>query len=458
MTKEKILWCCSECGHSQLTWSGQCSACLRWNVLQKEKEISLSESRYTASDLSKTKPIALDQVTLDTEQRMHSKVDSFDRLLGGGLIRGSLCLIGGDPGIGKSTLILQVVSSYANQGYKVLYICGEESVAQVSLRAKRLNITSNNLFLLAQTQLNLIKEQIEKVKPDIVIVDSIQVVYKSDLPSMPGSVSQVREVTTELMYLAKSINTSMFIIGHVTKSGEIAGPRVLEHLVDTVFYFEGDKEHHYRILRSIKNRFGSTDEIAIYQMKSSGLEEIENPSEIFLEERKQHSHGSVIVPIVEGSCPILVEAQALVTSLAYSAPSRKAMGIDQNRLALLLAVLEKKVGYQLMRHDVFVALAGGLKVSEPALDLAILIAVASSYLEKKIDPKLVVIGEVGLGGNVRRVSKIEKRLKEASRMGFENCILPKSNLKGLSKELLKTINVYPVEYVNEAIKYCFNKQ
>lgn len=456
MPKQKTVWSCIECGHMQPKWSGQCSACSRWNVFNQEVEIKDDTDRFKTSQSKAQKPVKLNEVKPNDAIRMHSDCPSFDRLLGGGLVTGSLTLLGGDPGIGKSTLLLQVTTEYVKKGFKVLYICGEESIEQISLRAARLNVEAQELLLLGETDLNTIKLQIEQLKPDIVIIDSVQVIYKNDLPSLPGSIGQIRECTTELMYLAKNLSISIFLIGHVTKSGEIAGPKVLEHLVDTVFYFEGDRQYHFRILRVVKNRFGPCDEIAIFQMKQNGLEEVENPSEVFLDERKLQMHGSAIVPTIEGSCPILVEAQALVTNLAYSAPTRKCMGIDPNRLALLLAVLDKKVGCSLQRYDVFVALAGGIRIQEPALDLGVLMAIASSYREVQIDPHLVILGEVGLGGNIRRVSRIEKRLKEACRMGFQRAVVPKGNLKDLSKDLLSSIQVHGIDFVTEAIEICFS--
>ncbi len=455
MAKQKVVWSCIECGHLQPKWSGQCSSCARWNVFNQEIEHSKVEARFKSSEAKVSEPIKLNEVRSDSCIRMSSNSPAFDRLLGGGLVTGSLILLGGDPGIGKSTLLLQVTAQYVQKGLKVLYICGEESIEQVSLRARRLQLQAEELLLLAETDLSTIKLQIEKVKPDIVIIDSVQVIYKSELPSLPGSVSQIRETTTELMYLAKSLNVSIFLIGHVTKSGEIAGPKVLEHLVDTVLYFEGDRQHHYRILRVVKNRFGPCDEIGIFQMNQKGLEEVKNPSEAFLEERNSQMHGSAIIPTIEGSIPILVEAQALVTTLAYSTPTRKCMGIDPNRLALLLAVLDKKAGYSLQKDDVFVALAGGIRIRETALDLGVLMAIASSFRELKIDPHLVILGEVGLGGNIRRVSRIEKRLKEAVRMGFKSCLIPKGNMKDLSKDFLQTIEVHTIDFLDQAIEFCF---
>ena len=375
----------------------------------------------------------------------------FDRLLGGGIVSGSLTLIGGDPGIGKSTLMLQLAENLAAQGLTVLYVCGEESVEQTSLRANRLGVSSESLFLLSETLFSNVKIQIEHLKPHVMFVDSIQILYKGELPSAPGSVSQVRELAMEFMHLAKGLGIATFLIGHVTKSGEIAGPRVLEHIVDTVLDFEGDRQHGYRMLRSIKNRFGPTDDIALFQMGSKGLSEVNNPSVIFLEERLKELPGSVIVPTTEGTRALLIEIQALVAASAFSTSTRKSTGLDQNRLALLLAVIEKRMGYQLHHCDVFVSVAGGLKISEPAIDLGVLMAIASSYCNKPIDPETVVIGEVGLGGEVRGVPRIENRIKEAIHMGFRRCLLPKRNLKGISSSLAQSIGLIGVDLVEEAI-------
>ncbi len=454
MTKTKIVWSCQNCGHNQAKWSGQCPMCEEWNTIEEGVEVKKISSRFLTNPVTK-KAIRLVDVQVDEQKRTFSKVKAFDRLLGGGLVAGSLILLGGDPGIGKSTLLMQIMANYVQEGHKVLYICGEESVEQVSLRAKRLAIRAENLLLLGETNIESIKAQIESLSPDIVIIDSIQVVYKNEVPSLPGSITQIREAATEMMYLAKNFAISIFMIGHVTKSGEIAGPRVLEHLVDTVLYFEGDRQHQYRILRVVKNRFGPCDEIGIFQMKPSGLDEVENPSEVFLDQRKKTMEGSAIIPTVEGNCPILVEAQALVTSLAFSAPTRKSSGLDTNRLALLIAVLEKRLGYSLMRSDIFVSLAGGLYIREPAIDLGVLMAIASSYRERPINFSQVFLGEIGLGGDVRRVANIEKRLKEAARMGFTEAIIPKRNLKDLSSEIQKDLEIVAVEFVDEAIRYCF---
>lgn len=452
MVKQKSIWFCSECGQKQFKWIGQCPSCNQWNTFQEELEISSSSQRFEAQPTQASRPIKINEVKLQATPRILTHIGEFDRLIGGGIVPGSLSLVGGNPGIGKSTLLLQLSHSLASQGLTVLYICGEESVEQTSLRAHRLNIQSNHLlFLLCETNFSLIKNHVDQINPDILIVDSIQIVYKNELSSAPGSVSQVRETTAEFMHLAKGRGIATFLIGHVTKSGEIAGPRVLEHLVDTVLYFEGDKQHNYRMIRVVKNRFGPTDEIAVFQMKQIGLVEVPNPSEIFLEERRKETSGSVIIPTLEGSRPILIEVQALVTETVFSTPSRRCTGIDQNRLALLLAVLEKRMGYHLHRCDVFVSIAGGLRILEPAIDLGILLATASSMQNRTLDPGTTVVGEVGLGGEIRSIHRIESRLKEAIHMGFHRCIIPKRNVKGISEDLCKKIYIQGVELVEEAV-------
>lgn len=451
MAKQKSVWFCSECGQKQFKWTGQCPSCNLWNTFQEEVELSTLPRRFEAQTGQVSRPVKINEVKLHETPRILTHIGECDRLIGGGLVPGSLTLVGGDPGIGKSTLLLQLSHSLAKQGLVVLYVCGEESVEQTSLRARRLNIESDNLLLLSETNFSVIKSHIDQINPSVLIIDSIQIVYKSEISSSPGSVTQVRETTTEFMHLAKGRGIATFLIGHVTKSGELAGPRVLEHLVDTVLYFEGDKQQNYRMIRVVKNRFGPTDEIAVFQMKESGLAEVPNPSEIFLEERRKEISGSVIIPTLEGSRPILIEVQALVTETVFSTPSRRCTGVDQNRLALLLAVLEKRMGYHLHRCDVFVSVAGGLRVLEPAIDLGILLSAASSMQNRIIDSETAVVGEVGLGGEVRSVHRIESRLKEAINMGFQRCVIPKRNVNGISDEIRKKIRIQGVEFVEEAV-------
>jgi DNA repair protein RadA/Sms len=454
MAKQKQIWSCTECGHKQLKWAGNCSVCQKWNTFTEEIEFQEKPARFEALRKETAQPRRVSEIDGTQFRRISTKMPECDRLLGGGIVAGSLTLIGGDPGIGKSTLMLQISENLAQQGLVVLYVCGEESAEQTSLRAGRLGVRSEHLYLLSETLFSHVKAQIDRLKPDVLIVDSIQILYKSEIPSAPGSVSQVRELATEFMHLSKGMGISTFLIGHVTKSGEIAGPRVLEHIVDTVLDFEGDRQHGYRLLRALKNRFGPTDDIALFQMGTEGLSEVSNPSVLFLQERARETAGSVIIPTIEGTRAILVEVQALVANSAYPTSTRRSTGLDQNRLALLLAVLEKRVGYPLHHCDVFVSVAGGMKIVEPAIDLGILIAIASSFCNHPIDPETVVLGEVGLGGEVRSVPRIESRIKEAIHMGFRKCLLPKKNLKGLSQDLFQKIALHGIDMVDEAIHEC----
>lgn len=448
--KQKSLWSCFECGHSQSKWSGQCPLCEKWNTI-KEEIVFQDKPRFEALQGTNNKPMKLKDVPLNNTPRIATHLKEFNRLVGGGIVPGSLTLIGGDPGIGKSTLMLQLAQELALQNLLVLYVSGEESLEQTTLRAKRLGIDNENLMLLSETHYSQIKAHIDTLKPQALIIDSIQIVYKAELPSAPGSVTQVRETATEFMHLAKGRNIATFLIGHVTKSGEIAGPKILEHLVDSVLYFEGDKQNHFRMIRVVKNRFGPTDEIALFTMHEKGLQEVPNPSEIFLEERKKGAIGSVIIPTLEGSRPMLIEAQALVSETAYATPSRRSTGIDQNRLSLLLAVLDKRMGYHLHRCDVFVSIAGGLKIIEPAIDLGVLLAVTSSLRGRRVDSETVLFGEIGLGGEVRSVPRAEARIKEAIQMGFKKCVIPKKNLKSVSQEIARKICLIGVELVEEAV-------
>lgn len=450
--KTKVLWACRECGHTQVKWTGMCGSCQNWNSLIEEVAIEEKKQRFETKKKVSAKALRISEVKKGQFQRLTTQMGELDRLFGGGVVEGALVLVGGEPGVGKSTLLLQLANSFAMQGLTVLYICGEESAEQTSLRAMRLGIDPPNLYLLSETLFSAIRAQIDEIQPDVAIVDSVQIVYKAEFPSSPGSVVQVREIATEFMHLAKGQGITSFLIGHVTKSGELAGPRVLEHIVDTVLDFEGDQQHGYRLLRAVKNRFGPTDEIAMFQMKETGLAEMANPSQAFLEERKKEVAGSAIVPGLEGARSFLLEIQALVTRTVFPTPSRRSTGLDQNRLALLLAVLEKRVGYQLYSCDVFVALAGGLKIVEPAIDLGILLAIASSFLNRPLPSDLILVGEVGLAGEVRGVNRIETRLKEAIHMGFRQCILPKRNLKGISEALSEKIELVGIDLVDQAIQ------
>ncbi len=452
MSKTKVMWSCRDCGHMQPKWTGSCSGCQQWNTLVEELSLEEKKPRFESKKGVGAKAVRIKDVSQAEFKRISTKMGELDRLFGNGVVEGSLVLIAGEPGVGKSTLLLQIANALAIQVLNVLYVCGEESAQQTSLRARRLGIDHQNIYLLNETNFSAIKMQLDQLNPDFAIVDSVQIIYKPELPSSPGSVVQVREVATEFMHIAKGQGITTFLVGHVTKGGDIAGPRVLEHLVDTVLDFEGDRQHGFRLLRAIKNRFGPTDEIAIFQMKEGGLSEVANPSQAFLQERVKEVSGSAIVPGLEGARSFLLEIQALVTATVFPTPSRKSTGLDQNRLSLLLAVLEKRVGYTLHHSDVFVALAGGLKIVEPAIDLGILLAIASSFTNRPVPSDLIVVGEVGLGGEVRGVSRIETRLKEAIHMGFRRCVLPKKNLKGLSNSLSDKIELIGVELVEQAIR------
>ncbi len=455
MAKEKTQWVCVECGNSQAKWSGNCMSCKRWNTMKEMHIPKESKKTYISKKQSDSKPVLIKDVKQNQFNRIQSRFVEFDRLMGGGVVKGSLNLVGGKPGIGKSTLMLQLSLAFAKQGLVVLYVCGEESVEQTSLRAERLGVTTDNLYLFSETVFSEIKASVDQIKPDVLIIDSAQIVYRDDLPSSPGSVLQVKEIAMECMHIAKQYGIITFLIGHVTKSGDLAGPRVLEHLVDTVLDFEGDQKQGYRILRSSKNRFGPTDDIAIFQMKQTGLEEVKNPSLVFIEERKSDIPGSVITPALEGSRALLIEIQALVSKTAYPSPIRKAAGVDPNRLTLLLAVLEKRLKIPLYSSDVFVSIAGGIKVYEPGIDLAILLSVASSFLSTPIPSDLAVIGEVGLNGELRSVSRFENRVKEALHMGFSSMLVPKKCLSEVSKDLLSKIKLHAIETIQDALTFSF---
>lgn len=448
-TKTKTQWGCTTCGSYSPKWLGQCPGCLNWNTLVEEK---LPYKPNTTSLPSSTAPIPLNTVEFQEEIRLHTRAPGWNRLLGGGTVRGSLTLLGGEPGIGKSTLLLQISSQFAQQGYSVLYVCGEESVSQTSLRAQRLNISSSNIFLFPETNLDDIKRQITNLSPDILVIDSIQIIFSPSLSSAPGSVAQVRETTAELMHLAKQKQITTFIIGHVTKSGEIAGPRILEHLVDTVLYFEGNAHANYRMIRSVKNRFGPTNELLILAMQTNGLREVENPSGLFLQEKIVETTGSTIIPIVEGSETLLVEMQALVSSSPFSNPVRKTSGFDPNRFSLLLAVLEKRANVKLYTSDVFLSIAGGLKISQPSADLGAVLSVVSSLYNRFLPKNYTYTGEIGLGGEIRHVTHIESRIKESILMGFKGIVLPFGQMKGLPEEFLDQIDIIGVKTIKDAVR------
>lgn len=458
MAKKKTKFMCTGCGYEAPKWMGRCPGCGEWNTMIEDVEIVQKGPRgafqHTVSK-SQQKAMPIISVKTQEEPRVQTELHELNRVLGGGVVPGSLVLIGGDPGIGKSTLLLQVSALLSNQGHRVLYISGEESVRQTKLRAERLGVKSAELYIYSETNLEFLHETIEEVQPKFVIVDSIQTVHHPEVTSAPGSVSQVRECTAELMRIAKTKNIAIFLVGHVTKEGQIAGPRILEHMVDTVLYFEGERHHTYRILRSQKNRFGSTNEIAIFEMLQGGLKEVLNPSELFLQERSQGAPGSTVVASMEGTRPILVEIQALVTPSSFNYPKRMATGLDQNRISLLMAVLEKRMGLMLQAQDAYIKVAGGVKLDEPAIDLAVLVCIVSSFKDANANATDCFVGEVGLTGEVRRVSRIEQRVQEAAKLGFKRAIIPASNLGGW--EYPEGIQVMGVETVNQALKIAFKE-
>ena len=447
---KKSIFFCQNCGHEEAKWLGQCPACKEWNTFVEERIDSgiTKGTTVAARAVHEAKVVPLTEVTADDDTRSETGIKELDRVLGGGIVPGSLVLVGGDPGIGKSTLLLQVCQRMA-QMKKILYISGEESQAQIKLRANRMGNFTSSLLLLCETNLGIIRSVIEKERPELVIIDSIQTMYSEDVTSAPGSVSQVRESTNVFMQLAKGLCTPIFIVGHVTKEGTVAGPRVLEHMVDTVLYFEGDRHASYRILRAVKNRFGSTNEIGVFEMRQSGLVEVENPSEYMLSGKPENASGSVVACSMEGTRPILLEIQALVCRTNFGMPRRTAAGTDYNRVNLLMAVLEKRLGMSLGNCDAYVNIAGGIKMNEPAIDLGIVMALVSSYRNRPIDEKTIVFGEVGLSGEVRAVNMPEQRVAEAKKLGFETCILPEVSLK-MVKEI-QGIRLVGVKTVNEAV-------
>lgn len=452
MAKESSIWECESCGFTQKKWTGSCSSCSSWNSFHEIKQILEKNKKFDAKK-SDSRCVQLKDVKIDSFEKIRTNFSEFDRLVGGGITKGSLILIGGEPGIGKSTLLMQLSNIFALQNLKVLYVSAEESLQQTTMRAERLKVNNENIYLLSETDFSVIKHHIDLLKPDILIVDSIQIIYKSEIGASPGSVVQVRYLATEFMHIAKGYGISTFLIGHITKSGDLAGPKALEHIVDVVLDFEGEKQNGFRLLRSAKNRFGPTDDIAIFQMAEDGLKEISNPSLVFLGNRTKNLGGSVIASTVEGIRAILIEIQALVASSGFSMPTRRCAGLDQNRLALLLAVLEKKIRFNLKDLDVFVSIAGGMKIKEPAIDLAVLLAIASSFSNRKLQYQTVVIGEVGLSGEIRAVTRIESRIKEAVNMGMKTIIIPKQNLKEVSPGIKEKIEILPIDFVEEAIDH-----
>ncbi|MFQ5822928.1 MAG: DNA repair protein RadA [bacterium] len=451
--KEKIQFTCQSCGYVSLRWLGRCTECGVWNSFLEER-ITQSSPKKGIHPKETSSPVALAQVSFDQHERIVAQGQEFNRVLGGGIVNGSVILISGDPGIGKSTLMLQEGVALANKYFPVLYISGEESARQTKLRSQRLGIDTEYLYILTETDINEIQAGIEKLNPKLIIVDSIQTMYQTAFESSPGSISQVRECTLIFLNIAKTKNIPIFLIGHVTKEGFVAGPKVLEHMVDVLLHFEGDRDHFYRIIRSVKNRFGSTREIGVFEMTEKGLKEVNNPSEIFLSQRKENISGSTVICTLEGTRAFLVEIQALVSPTSYGLPQRTTSGIDSKRLSLLLAVLEKRVGFRLGAYDVFVNAAGGVRVDEPSADLGILISISSSFKNQVVVPEAVVIGEVGLGGEIRAVPQIEKRIDEAAKLGFKKAVIPKLNLKGLTST--SSLKLLPIDNAEEALEEVLN--
>lgn len=444
---KKSIFFCQNCGHEENKWLGQCPACKEWNTFVEEKVTPVKAGNM--KEQREAQVVTLSSVSTEEDERVRTGIEELDRVLGGGIVPGSLVLVGGDPGIGKSTLLLQVCQRLSSMNKKVLYISGEESLKQIKLRANRMGSFSDSLYLLCETNLDVIRGVIERQRPDMVVIDSIQTMYNEEVGSAPGSVSQVRESTNILMQLAKGLNISTFIVGHVTKEGTVAGPRVLEHMVDTVLYFEGDRHASYRILRGVKNRFGSTNEIGVFEMQKEGLKEVENPSEFMLSGKPENASGSVVACAIEGTRPMLMEIQALVCRSNFGMPRRTAAGLDYNRVNLLMAVLEKRVGLPLSNYDAYVNIAGGIRLSEPAADLGIVMAIASSYKNKPIAEDTLVFGEVGLSGEVRAVTMPEQRVQEAKKLGFKTCVIPEVSVKTVGK--VEGIEIVGVKSVNQAM-------
>jgi len=447
MAKPKQVYFCQECGYESSKWMGQCPGCRAWNTFVEEKVVT--GARKQGNRTVSAAPASILEVTSDVETRLDTNMKELDRVLGGGIVKGSLVLIGGDPGIGKSTILLQVCRNLTDAGHKVLYVSGEESLQQIKMRAERLGDFKKEMYLLCETDVDAIEDAMAKVQPEVMVIDSVQTMMLESVASAAGSVSQVREVTNRLMQMAKLKNVAIFIVGHVTKEGTVAGPRTLEHMVDTVLYFEGERSSMYRILRSVKNRFGATNEIAVFEMKEHGLEEVRNPSEVMLTGRPLDAAGSVIVCSMEGTRPLLIEIQALVAQTNFQMPRRTTVGIDFNRVNLLMAVLEKRAGIHLGSCDAYVNLTGGIRLSEPAVDLGIILALVSSYRNRPVDEHTIAFGEVGLTGEVRSVSMAEQRVREAARLGFTTCILPSSNTNNIKS--IEGMRLIGVSNVKEAI-------
>lgn len=449
---KKTVFYCQNCGHESAKWMGQCPGCREWNTFVEEVIDTSAKAGKSLAVRSEVRPVSLSEISAEAESRMPSGIQELDRVLGGGVVPGSLILVGGDPGIGKSTLLLQVCRNMANAGRYVWYVSGEESLAQIRMRADRIGQIDDNMKLLCETNLADVSDAIRRGKPEVVVIDSIQTIYSDDISSAPGSVSQIRQATGVFMQLAKAEQITIFVVGHVTKEGVVAGPRVLEHMVDTVLYFEGDRHASYRILRGVKNRFGSTNEIGVFEMRQVGLVEVQNPSEYMLEGRPESASGSVVACSMEGTRSLLIEIQALVCHSNFGIPRRQTTGTDFNRVNLLMAVLEKRSGIQLSGCDAYVNLTGGMKIQEPALDLGIVLALVSSFRNTALSPKLVAFGEVGLSGEVRSVSMAAQRVAEARKLGFDTCVLPAVCMKGLkSDDKMRLIGVKNIQDVIDAL-------
>ena len=455
MAKEKQVFFCKECGFEAAKWMGQCPGCRAWNTMVESPKLKgKGKSGYSQRVLEMKKPSRITEVSIETEDRYNTGIGELDRVLGGGVVKGSLTLVGGDPGIGKSTLLLQMCRNMSMEGLSILYVSGEESLKQIKMRADRIGDFNDRLSLLSETCLDSVEEIIAEEGAsgfNVVVIDSIQTVYKEDVDAAPGSVSQVRECTSAILRLAKQMEISVFIVGHVTKEGVVAGPRVLEHMVDTVLYFEGDNIAAYRMLRAVKNRFGSTNEIGVFEMKNTGLAEVMNPSEYMLQGKPENEAGSVVACTLEGTRPIMLEVQALVCQTGFNYPRRTAVGIDFNRITLLMAIIEKRMGIHMADYDAYVNIAGGLKVNEPALDLAIIAAVLSSYRGRALDDKTFIFGEVGLVGEVRAVGMAQRRINEAAKMGYTSCIVPKANEDMLEDKPIKCYGIKNIKELAELI-------
>lgn len=451
MAKIKTKYVCQECGYENSKWLGKCPECSKWNtfVEEIEEKTSKSNKEVFVIDKSSSRPLNINSIETIKEQRFSTCINELDRVLGGGVVKGSLVLVGGDPGIGKSTLLIQVSSNVANSGKKVLYISGEESASQIKMRAQRLGIKSDNLYIFAENNLSIIEAHLESVNPDLIILDSIQTVFSPEITSAPGTVSQIKEGTSRFMKISKKMGISTFVVGHVTKEGALAGPKVLEHMVDTVLYFEGERFNTYRLIRAVKNRFGSTNELGVFEMREVGLVEVENPSKILIAEKPKDVAGSIIISTVEGTRPMLLELQALASPTSFGIPKRTATGVDYNRVSLLMAVLEKRVGMQIQNQDIYINVVGGIKINEPSIDLGIVMAIASSFRNIPIDGNVAITGEVGLTGEVRAVSFIEKRIAECKKLGFTKIVIPKSNYEAVKG--VKGIEICPVDSVRQAI-------